>query len=151
MSSLAMCDLASHDRDGHEPIPHRRTSGLLGQVHSRVNESAGKKEGTGATGHGNRYLAKVLGEATVTAGRTDTFLSERYRRIARRRGKKTAIVAVGRSMLVIIWHLLSDPEAHFIDLGSDYHDKHIDTERKKRTHIRQLEALGYRVTLDPAA
>ena len=60
-------------------------------------------------------------------------------------------MAVGRSMLVIIWHLLSDPEAHFIDLGSDYHDKHIDIERKKRTHIRQLEALGYRVTLDPAA
>jgi hypothetical protein len=107
-----------------------------------VKESAGKKKGKGATGHGNRYLAKVLGEAAVTAGRTDTFLGERYRRIARRRGKKTAIVAVGRSMLVIIWHLLSDPEARFIDLGSDYHDKHIDTERKKRTHIRQLEALG---------
>ncbi len=54
-------------------------------------------------------------------------------------------------MLVIIWHLLSNPEAHFIDLGSDYYDKHIDTERKKRAHIRQLEALGYRVTLDPTA
>jgi transposase len=116
-----------------------------------IKESAGKKKGTGATGHGNRYLAKVLGEAAVTAGRTDTFLGERYRRIARRRGKKTAIVAVGRSMLVIIWQLLSDPEAHFIDLGSDYYAKHIDTERKKRAHIRHLEALGYRVTLDPAA
>jgi transposase len=116
-----------------------------------IKESAGKKKGKGATGHGNRYLAKVLGEAAVTAGRTDTFLGERYRRIARRRGKKTAIVALGRSMLVIIWQLLSDPEAHFIDLGSDYYTKHIDTERKKRAHIRHLEALGYRVTLDPAA
>jgi transposase len=74
-----------------------------------VKESAGKKKGRGSTGHGNRYLARVLGEAAVTAGRTDTFLGERYRRLARRRGKKRAIVAVGRSMLVIIWHLLSDP------------------------------------------
>jgi transposase len=54
-------------------------------------------------------------------------------------------------MLVIIWQLLSDPEARFIDLGADFYDKHIDTERKKRAHIRQLEALGYRVTLKPAA
>ena len=54
-------------------------------------------------------------------------------------------------MLVIIWHLLSDPEAHFIDLGSDFYDKRVDTERKKRTHIRQLEALGSRVTIEPAA
>ena len=71
-----------------------------------IKESAGRKKGTGATGHGNRYLARVLGEAAVSAGETDTFLGERYRRIARRRGKKKAIVAVGRSILVIIWHLL---------------------------------------------
>jgi transposase len=68
-----------------------------------------------------------------------------------RLGSSTAIVAVGRSMLVIIWHLLSEPDAHFLDLGSDFYDKRIDTERKKRAHIRQLEALGYRVTLEPAA
>ncbi len=116
-----------------------------------IQESAGRRKGKGATGHGNRYLAKVLGEAAVIAGKTNTFLGERYRRIARRRGKKTAIVAIGRSMLVIIWHLLSDPEAHFLDLGPDFYDKRIDTERKKRTHIRQLEALGYRVTVEPAA
>jgi hypothetical protein len=74
-----------------------------------VKESAGKKKGKGSTGHGNRYLARVLGEAAVAAGRTDTFLGERYRRIARRRGTKRAIVAVGRSILVIVWHLLADP------------------------------------------
>ena len=85
------------------------------------------------------------------AGRSDTFLGERYRRIARRRGKKKAIVAVGRSMLVIIWHLLSDPEARFTDLGSDFYDKRIDPERRKRAHIHQLEALGYNVTIEPAA
>jgi transposase len=116
-----------------------------------VKESAGRKKGSGATGHGNRYLARVLGEAAVAAGKTDTFLGERYRRIARRRGKKRAIVAVGRSILVIIWHLLSDPQARFVDLGPDFYDNRIGPERKKRNHIRQLEALGYKVTLQPAA
>jgi transposase len=116
-----------------------------------VKESAGKKKGRGYTGHGNRYLAKVIGEAAVSAGKTDTFLGERYRRIARRRGTKKAIVAVGRSILVIIWHLLSDPEARYHDLGSDFYDKRINPEHKKRMHIHQLEALGYKVTLDPAA
>jgi hypothetical protein len=116
-----------------------------------VKESAGKKKGRGYTGHGNRYLAKVIGEAAVSAGKTDTFLGERYRRIARRRGAKKAIVAVGRSILVIMWHLLSDPEARYHDLGSDFYDKRINPEHKKRMHIHQLEALGYKVTLDPAA
>ena len=116
-----------------------------------VKESAGKKKGTGTTGHGNRYLARALGEAAVTAGKTNTFLGERYRRIARRRGKKRAIVAVGRSILVIVWHLLSDPEARFHDLGPDFYDNRIGPEAKKRNHIRQLEALGYKVTLEPAA
>jgi transposase len=116
-----------------------------------IKESAGKKKGRGATGHGNPYLARVLGEAAVAAGKTDTFLGERYRRIARRRGKKKAIVAVGRSILVIVWHLLSDPEARFHDLGPDFYDTRIGPERKKRNHIRQLEALGYKVTLEPAA
>ena len=116
-----------------------------------VKESAGRKKGNGATGHGNRYLARILGEAAVTAGRTDTFLGERYRRIARRRGKKKAIVAVGRSILVIVWHLLNDPQARFVDLGSDFYDTHLNTSNKKLNHIRQLEALGYTVTLEPAA
>lgn len=84
-------------------------------------------------------------------GEPDTFLGERYRRIARRRGKKKAIVAVGRSILVIIWHLLADPEARYIDLGSDFFDKRINPDRRKRAHIHQLEALGYKVTLEPAA
>ena len=78
-----------------------------------VKESAGKKKGKDSTGHGNPYLARVLGNAAAAAARTDTFLGERYRRIARRRGAKKAIVAVGRSILVIIWHLLSDPDARY--------------------------------------
>jgi transposase len=116
-----------------------------------VKESAGKKKGRGSTGHGNRYLARVLGEAAVGAARTDSFLGERYRRIARRRGKKKAVVAVGRSILVIVWHLLSDPDARYHDLGSDFFDKRINPERRKRAHIHQLEALGYKVTVEPAA
>ncbi|MGI8947148.1 MAG: hypothetical protein ACR2FV_04065 [Ornithinimicrobium sp.] len=85
------------------------------------------------------------------AGRTDTFLGARYRRIARRRGKKKAIVATGRSILVIIWHLLADPNARWHDLGADHYDRHVNVGAKKRNHIRQLEALGYTVTLEPVA
>ncbi len=116
-----------------------------------VKESAGKKKGKNATGHGNRYLARVLGNAAASAGRTDTFLGERYRRIARRRGSKKAVVATGRSMLVIIWHLLADPATHYADLGSDFYQTRINPERRKRNHVRQLEALGYTVILEPAA
>jgi transposase len=93
----------------------------------------------------------VLGEAAAAAGKTNTFLGERYRRIARRRGTRKAIVAVGRSILIIIWHLLSDPAARFHDLGAGFYDTRIDADRKKRNHVRQLEALGYKVTLQPAA
>ena len=116
-----------------------------------VKESAGKKKGNGSTGHGNRYLARVLGEAAVGAAKTDTFLGERYRRIGRRRGTKKAIVAVGRSTLVIIWHLLSGPDVRYADLGAGFYGQRIDPERRKRAHIHQLEALGYKVTLEPAA
>lgn len=116
-----------------------------------VKESAGKKKGNAATGHGNRYLARILGEAAAGAAHTHTFLGERSRRIARRRGAKRAMVAVGRSILVIVWHLLSDPDSRFHDLGSDFYDRRVADARKKRNHIRELEALGYTVTLTPAA
>jgi transposase len=116
-----------------------------------IKASAGKTKGNGSTGKGNRYLARVLGEAAAGAARTDTFLGARYRRIARRRGRKKAIVATGRSILVITWHLLADPEARFTDLGPDHYDRHVSTTAKKRSHVRGLEALGYNVTLEPAA
>jgi transposase len=115
-----------------------------------TKESAGKRKGKNATGHGNPYLARVLGQAAVNAGRTDTFLGERYRRLARRRGKKKAIVAVGRSLLTVIWHLLSNPEATFIDLGPDHYDTRGGTQRAIRNHVTRLEALGYKVTLEVA-
>jgi transposase len=118
-----------------------------------VQESAGKKKGASRTGHGNRYLARILGEAALNAGRTDTFLGERYRRIARRRGKQKAIVAVGRSILTVIWQLLSDPQGQtrFHDLGPGFYDSRISVNRRTRNHVASLEALGYKVTLQPAA
>jgi transposase len=116
-----------------------------------VKESAGKNKGKNSTGHGNSYLARILGNAAAAAARTDTFLGERYRRIARRRGATKANVAIGRSILVIIWHLLSDPEARYTDLGAGFYAARIDPERRRRNHVRQLEALGYTVILERAA
>jgi transposase len=112
---------------------------------------SGPRSRGGKTGKGNPYLKGVLGEAAAAAARTDTFLGERYRRIVKRRGKLKALVAVARSILVIIWHLLTNPGARYHDLGAGYYASRIDKDRKARNHIRQLEALGFTVTLAPAA
>jgi transposase len=112
---------------------------------------SGAKHRAGTTGKGNPYLKGVLGEVAAAAAKTDTFLGERYRRLVRRIGKLKALVAVARSILVIVWHLLADPTARFCDLGPDYYTSRIDKDRKTRNHIRQLQALGYSVTLTPAA
>jgi transposase len=58
---------------------------------------------------------------------------------------------VGRSILVIVWQLLADPTARYHDLGPGFYDTRSNADRAKRNHIRQLEALGYKVTLQPAA
>ena len=116
-----------------------------------ITESAAKKNGKGSTGHGNAYLASVLGNAAAGAAKTSTFPGEKYRRIARRRGPKRAIVALGRSILVTSWHLLSDPGARFYDLGPGYHTARTGPERRNRRHVRELEALGYTGTLKPAS
>jgi transposase len=112
---------------------------------------SGASNRSGKTGKGNPYLKGALGEAAAAAARTGTFLGERYRRLVKRIGKLKALVAVARSILVIIWHLLSDPAARFCELGPGYHASRTDTQRKARGHIRQLEALGYTVTLTQAA
>jgi transposase len=112
---------------------------------------SGAKHRAGTTGKGNPYLKGVLGEVAAAAAKTDTFLGERYRRIVKRRGKLKALVAVARSILVIVWHLLADPTARYHDLGAGYYADRIDKGKKARNHIRQLEALGFTVTLAPAA
>lgn len=111
---------------------------------------SGPKMQVGKTGKGNRYLKGVLGEVATAAAKTDTFLGERYRRLVRRRGKQRALVAVARSILVIVWHLLNDPDARYIDLGSDYYTNRLDPARKTRDLVRQLQALGHTVTLEAA-
>ncbi len=93
----------------------------------------------------------LLGEAAVAASKTNTFLGERYRRIVKRRGKLKALVAVARSILIIVWHLLADPTKRFHELGADYHTTRINQGRKIRNLVRQLEALGQTVTLQPTA
>jgi transposase len=113
----------------------------------RVAESAGKRKGKNATGRGNPYIGGTLGEAAISAGRTQTFLGARYRRLTTRMPKKKAQVAIMRTQLVIAYALLSDPEAEYQDLGPDYYERRADTRRRARGHARALERLGYKVTL----
>ena len=116
----------------------------------RARQSAGKNK-PGTTGKGNPWLASTLGEAGIGAARTKTFLGSRYHRLARRRGKRRALVAAGNSILVIAWHLLSDPQAHFTDLGPEWHDR-LAPLRRKRQLIAELERLsGKKVLLQEAA
>jgi len=110
---------------------------------------SGKKATAASPGKGDPWLRGPLGEVAATAARSDTFLGERYRRLARRRGKRKALTAIARSILVIIFHLLSDRLARFHDLGPGYYDDRASTERKVRNHVRQLEALGLTVTITP--
>jgi transposase len=115
-----------------------------------ANQSGPRTRG-GKKKHGNAYLRSALGQAALGASRTGTFLSERYSRIARRRGKAKAQVAVARSILIIIWHLLASPTARYTDLGPDYVASRTNRDKKIRNHVRQLQALGLQVTLTPAA
>jgi len=116
----------------------------------RARQSAGKAK-PGTTGKGSPWIAGTLGEAVIGAARTKTFLGSRYHRLARKRGKRRAIVATGRSILVIAYHLLSDPDARFDDLGPDWHDR-IAPLRRKRQLIAELERLsGKKVTFQEAA
>jgi transposase len=113
---------------------------------------SGPRTRAGKKGQGDTWLRGSLGQAATGAARTDTFLGERYHRIARRRGKAKAQVAVARSILVIIWHLLADPAARFTDLGSGYYQARTDKDRKIKNHIRQIEALlGHPIAITKAA
>jgi transposase len=103
-------------------------------------------------GKGNPYLKGALGMAAAAAARGgDTFLAERYRRLVKRRGKSKALVAVARSILIIVWHLLANPATRFHDLGASFYERRVDTTRKTASLVRQLEALGLTVIVQPAA
>lgn len=113
----------------------------------QTRESAGKTKNKGRA-KGSPWLAATLGNIAATASRTDTFLGARYRRIARRAGKQKAIVATGNALLVIVYHLLSDPTARFCDLGADHFQTRIDSHRRARNLASQLQALtGQTITI----
>jgi transposase len=115
-----------------------------------ARQSAGRSK-PAATGKGSPWIGGAIGEAAIGASKTKTFLGARYHRLVRRRGKQRALVAVGNSILTIIWHLLSDPAAQFTDLGPDWHDK-IAPIRRKRQLIAELERLtGKKILLQDTA
>jgi len=112
---------------------------------------SGPRTRTGKKGQGDTWLRGTLGQAANGAARTHTFLGERYHRILRRRGKAKAQVAVARSILVIVWHLLKDPTARYTELGHGYYQGRLDTDRRLKNHIRQIQALGFDVTITKTA
>jgi transposase len=115
----------------------------------QVRQSGGKRKGKNATGRGNPYLGAALGEAAVNAGRTQTFLGVKYRRLVRHMPKLKAQGAISRTQLVITHALLSDPEAVYEDLGTDYYEQRANIRREVRSHARAIERHGYKVTLEP--
>ncbi len=111
---------------------------------------SGPRKGRGKKGRGNTYAKRIAVLAAYAAANTGTFLGERFGRLASRPGgggRKKAGCAVGRSILVIVWHLLNDPAARYRDLGPGWHARHTDRSRKARNARRQLEALGYDVII----
>jgi transposase len=113
------------------------------------DESAGKRR-SGRTRKGSPWLRVVLMEAARSSSRTPTYLGAQYRRIASRRGSKRAAIAVAHSILRIAYHLISSPDATYIDLGTNYLERRTH-ERTRKLAIRKLESLGYAVSLDPVA
>jgi transposase len=111
------------------------------------NESAGKRK-SGKTTKGNRWLRATLVQVAWAASHTkDTYLSAQYRRLTARRGKKRALVALGHTILGIIFHVLQD-RTTYRELGPGFFDQ-LDTTRLTRSLVRRLERLGHRVTLQP--
>jgi transposase len=113
----------------------------------RVTQSGGKRKGKNATGQGNPYFGAACGEAAISAGRTQSFLGARHQRLCKRMPKKKAQGATGRSLITIWYHLLSDPDATYHDLGADYYERRTNIRRQARSHVRAIERLGYQVTI----
>lgn len=115
------------------------------------HESAGKHRPAG-TRKAGRWLRRALIESARAAARTKgSYFSAQYHRIARRRGPNKAAVAVANSILTVVWHLMADPDLHYVDLGADYFEKRKDPAREADRLVRQLERLGYKATLESAA
>ena len=118
------------------------------RVAPRIKESGGKPKGSTASGRGNPYIGAALGEASSSAGRTQTFLGAKYRRLVKKMPKKKAQGALSRSQLVICHALLSDPQAVYTDLGTGYYEQRMNIRRQVRNHVRAIERHGYKVTIE---
>lgn len=132
-------------------MSHFPTAGHLAswaKVCPGIHESAGKRKGIG-TGHGNKWLRATLTEAAQAAGRTKgTYLWSQYHRLAARRGKNRATMAVSRTILTTIYYMLRRG-TRYQDLGPNYFDER-DRQAAVRRTVHRLERLGYRVTLEAA-
>ena len=126
-----------------------RTGGHLSSWAGRspLDNQSGKRNGRSKSKKGNRYLGGLLGETAVAAGRTQTREGARYRRLARKRGKAKACVAVGNTQLKVYHKLLSNPGMRYEDLGPDYYERRRDTRRQIAHHVGKLGDLGFEVTL----
>ena len=126
-----------------------RTGGHLSSWAGKtpLDNQSGKRTGRAKSKKGNRYLAAVTGETAIAAGKTQTREGARYRRLARRRGKAKAQVAVGNTQLKVYHKLLSNPGMRYQDLGADYYERQRDTRRQIAHHVGKLGALGFEVTL----
>jgi transposase len=112
-----------------------------------LDAQSGKRAGRARHKKGNRYLGAVTGETAVAAGKTATREGARYRKLARRRGKAKAQVALGNTQLKVYHKLLSSPGTRYQDLGPDYYEHQAAIRRKLAYHVREIEALGLDVTL----
>jgi len=113
------------------------------------NKESGGKRLSGKTRKGNVWLRQVLIEIAHVASKTkETYLAAQYRRIAARRGKKRALIALGHTILVIIYHILTERKPYH-ELGGTYFDQR-EREQVERRLVRRLERLGYSVSLQPA-
>ncbi len=126
-----------------------RTGGHLSSWAGKtpLDNQSGKRTGRAKSKKGNRYLAAVTGETAIAAGKTQTREGARYRRLARRRGKPKAQVAVGNTQLKVYHKLLSNPGMRYQDLGADYYECQRDIRRQIAHHVGKLGALGFEVTL----
>jgi len=111
------------------------------------DQSAGKRR-SGRTTKGDRWLRQTLTQAAWAASHTQaTYLSAQYHRLAARRGKKRAIVALGHTLLTIVYHVLKH-QTTYVELGADFLDR-LGPDRLTRQLVKRLEKLGHKVTLEP--
>ena len=126
-----------------------RTGGHLSSWAGRtpLDNQSGTRTRRAKSKKGNRYLAAITGETAAAVSKTQTREGARYRRLARRRGKAKALVAIGNTQLKVYHKLLSSPGMRYQDLGADYYERRRDIHRQVSHHVGKLGALGFEVTL----